>query len=603
VNGWNEQVAQIYHIYRNSFWQWRNSNKTDFFLPNEMCVFRNRFKRSLKLCKRDSDGRLNDKLVTSYEGKCFQKFWKHVRDCDGKSMQQITTELDGVSSESKISGHWAKLYGELFCDNQTDVHKESVQNYIKQNLKCYKYAVNKKVVFSAIEKLKRNKATGSEGLQAEHFQNAGECIIRPMSELISSMISHGFVPDVVMKVMIIPIVKKRGLDPKCSANYRPIAIASTFSKILELALLTKFNNHLKTTDNQFGYKRGVGTELAVYYVRQMAHYYLRHNTPVFLCYLDASKAFDKVNHYTLLHKLCKRNIPAVVVRFLLYWFRSQQFVVKWGQSISCSFPVLNSVRQGGILSAYFFAVYMDDLSIQLTDTQLGCRIGSQIFNHVFYADDVCLLTTSIAALRMLLQICEKYGEGHDLTFNPKKTMCQAFIDYKYGTTRPSIMFCGQNLVWKETVCYLGYEINCGNRDYDELQKRRRELYGRANLLKSRFAACGKSVKIYLFRTFFSSIYCSSLWTPLNKDTLDKVKVAYNDSFRLLMGYSRRCSASKMFAENNVNDFNAMRRVAAYSMLNRLALTENVILSAIVNSKVFTSSSTSKVWKSLLFKAM
>jgi len=82
--------------------------------------------------------------------------------------------------------------------------------------------------------------------------------------------------------------------------------------------------------------------------------------------------------------------------------------------------------------------------------------------------------------------------------------------------------------------------------------------------------------------------------------MDKVRIVYNDSFRALMGYSRRSSALQMFAEKNVRDFIAMRRVAAYSILTRLANTENTILSAIVNSKVLTGSSTSKAWNCLLF---
>ncbi|CAL8128115.1 unnamed protein product [Orchesella dallaii] len=357
---------------------------------------------------------------------------------------------------------------------------------------------------------------------------------------------------------------------------------------------------LGTTNNQFGYKKGVGTEMAVYALKQVAHHYVRNGTPVFLCYMDASKAFDNVNHFTLLGKLCDRGFPAIIIELLLFWFRNQKFVVRWGGGISRPFRVLNSVRQGGILSAYFFAAYMDELSEKLTSLKVGCQIGTIIFNHIIYADDICLMTTSIKALKVLISVCEQYAAAHDLTFNPKKTVCQYFGDYSYDDSRPLIKLCGKTLQWQDTVRYLGYDVSCRDRDHDEMLRRRREIYARANQLRSRFAMCSDSVKQYLFKTYFSSIYCCTLWTPVKKDYLEKIRVAYNDAFRMLFSHSRRCSASKMFADASMNDFNAMRRTSVYSLLTRLATSDNKILQALIQSKVFTCSSTSKIWKELLF---
>jgi len=219
-----------------------------------------------------------------------------------------------------------------------------------------------------------------------------------------------------------------------------------------------------------------------------------------------------------------------------------------------------------------------------------------------YADDLCLMTSSVQALRVLLGICEEYAKSHDLVFNPSKSMCQCFGAHGFFDVTPLIKLSGKILRWIDTVRYLGYDINCHNRDFEEMNRRRRELYARANLLRNRFFSCSVDVKIYLFKTFFSSIYCSSLWVPVKHAIMEKVKVAYNDAFRIIFGYSRRCSASAMFAENNMNDFCAMRRGAAYSLITRLANSDNKIISTIVNSNCFLHSSISKEWKCLLFKS-
>ncbi len=385
-----------------------------------------------------------------------------------------------------------------------------------------------------------------------------------------------------------------------SSNYRPIAIASVLSKILELVILKYTGNFLGTTDNQFGFKRGVGTEMAIYGVKQIAHHYMRNGTPVYACYMDASKAFDLVNHYTLLQKLCDRGVPSVIIRLLCFWFRNQTFQVRWGQTFSRHFSVLTSVRQGSVTSPYYFAVYLDNLSKQLTKSEVGCRIGGIVINHFCFADDVVLLTTSIAALKKMLKICENYAKEHDLTFNPTKTVCQVFCDYGFDQTMPLIKLCGKTLQWKETVRYLGFDINCHNRDEEELIRRKRELYARANLIRNRFSSCSLRVKKFLFRTFFSNIYCISVWVPVKKALFHHIKVAYNDACRMVFQRGRRNSASAMFCELEICDFNSVRRLSAFSLLRRIATSDNLIIKAIINSLAFTESSISKEWKRILF---
>ncbi|CAL8148803.1 unnamed protein product [Orchesella dallaii] len=89
------------------------------------------------VCKKNENMRIRDNLATSFEGKCFQKFWKHVKAADTPHTQTLSTELDGRTSESEISQYCAKIYelqyGGLFSSNQSERHAENVQCYIKLN--------------------------------------------------------------------------------------------------------------------------------------------------------------------------------------------------------------------------------------------------------------------------------------------------------------------------------------------------------------------------------------------------------------------------------------------------------------------------------------
>ena len=101
---------------------------------------------------------------------------------------------------------------------------------------------------------------------------------------------------------------------------------------------------------QFGFKP---TTLCTGVVKK---YYINKGSCVLGCFLDASKAFDMVDHTILFRKLVDRGLPLPVVRLLLCWYCSQQTKVRWGSCVSESFCVSNGVRQGSVLSPFQFAV-------------------------------------------------------------------------------------------------------------------------------------------------------------------------------------------------------------------------------------------------------
>ena len=90
------------------------------------------------------------------------------------------------------------------------------------------------------------------------------------------------------------------------------------------------------------------------------------------CLIDASKAFDLVDHCVLFKKLLERNMPKPLVRLLLRWYKTQHLCVRWMGKSSEYFQVSNGVRQGGVLSPILFTIYMDSLFESLSACGRGC---------------------------------------------------------------------------------------------------------------------------------------------------------------------------------------------------------------------------------------
>jgi len=188
--------------------------------------------------------------------------------------------------------------------------------------------------------------------------------------------------------------------------------ATIISKLFEDYILSCISPLLATADNQFGFKPKHGTDMCIFLLKRTVSYYVNKDTTVFSAFLDASKAFDRTNHNLLFAKLIKHNVPMCIVRLLLSWYRQQTMQVKWGTNYTSPFTVTNGVRQGGVLSPYLFAVYLDELSIQLGSARVGCTVGNMVVNHLMFADNICVFSPSIRGLQCLLNICGDYCSSH-----------------------------------------------------------------------------------------------------------------------------------------------------------------------------------------------
>ena len=82
-------------------------------------------------------------------------------------------------------------------------------------------------------------------------------------------------------------------------------------------------------------------------------------------YLDFSKAFDKVNHQLLLHKLRQRNVPVQLVAWIASFLCNRRQRVVLGMASSDWLPVASGVPQGSVLGPLLFNIYVDDIDDEL----------------------------------------------------------------------------------------------------------------------------------------------------------------------------------------------------------------------------------------------
>uniref|UniRef100_A0A0S7EYH5 LIN1 n=1 Tax=Poeciliopsis prolifica TaxID=188132 RepID=A0A0S7EYH5_9TELE len=235
-------------------------------------------------------------------------FWNDVRALN-RSAALLPNTIEGISGAHNIVDLWRQHYSALFNCVQNEPY--GLGNIAKNDV----VIITPSEIQQAIVNLCENKATGSDGIAAEHLKYASQQVSVLLAMCFSGFMTHGQLPDSLLSVTLVPVIKDKTNKVGSLDNYRPIALASVLSKVLEKILLGRLNQFISTTDNQFGFKAKLGTDFCIYGLKEAVRTYLRKNSSVLLGFIDASKAFDRVNHNKLFDKLKKE-----VFQILLYEF-------------------------------------------------------------------------------------------------------------------------------------------------------------------------------------------------------------------------------------------------------------------------------------------
>ena len=266
---------------------------------------------------------------------------------------------------------------------------------------------------------------------------------------------------------MLPIPKNARKSLNDSNNYRSIALSSVLNKVLDKILLCKYKNTFQTSDYQFGYKAHHSTQLCSFLVDEVISKFRSEGSAVYVCLLDASKAFDRLEYTKMFELLSQKNLCLLVLRLLITMYCHQKARGRWGSSISESFPMRNGVKQGGILSPVMFTTYLDVLLRRLSVGHYGCHIGSVFCGAFAYADDITLLSPTLHGLSNMLGICGDFATEYQLLFNASKSRLLVFSDDHRVEMAP-LKFMDGNIPVVDSERHLGLVLG---RDADDARVR------------------------------------------------------------------------------------------------------------------------------------
>ena len=422
---WTPELSRCKNILSFHFQQW---SATDF-LKDQNCIAYNRYQMARKNFRNAVKSAQNKKLYKQYitlerlKNVNPQKFWnkfRHIKKDTNSRLFTINRKQDKESITSEFANHFEKLLSTPRVTGIINRPIRTIPPITKQNT----VTITDEDVITAISQLKSNKSRDSFSITAEHLKHSScEELMSWLTEFYNFILNHGNVPESMSTSLIIPLVKsyKKSLDNP--NNYRGISIIPIFTKILEYLILIISPDIKKSHSSQFGFKSNSSTLHAEFVISETIKYYNDNNSPVYLCSLDAEKAFDSCNWSVLFEKLYfEKQIPLNIVNVISSLYNSGSATVSYLGCKSNQFFLKQGVRQGSILSPYLYNIYTENLLDNITENSVnGTSIYGNFTGIVTYADDILLLSTTLSGLQKLIDTCISYGNNNYIKHNPDKT--------------------------------------------------------------------------------------------------------------------------------------------------------------------------------------
>ena len=180
---------------------------------------------------------------------------------------------------------------------------------------------------------------------------------------------------------MVPVLRNVG-ERSTAKNYRPVSLLSVVSKVSEKLLNNRIVDHLENcdlfSDFQYSFRPSRSTaDLLTVVSDRIARAFNRSGATRAVA-LDIVKAFDRVWHAGLLHKLKSYGVSGQIFALISSFLSNRWLRVVLDGKSSQLYPVNAGVPQGSIFSRTVFLLYINDLPDDV------------ICNIAIYADDTTL---------------------------------------------------------------------------------------------------------------------------------------------------------------------------------------------------------------------
>jgi hypothetical protein len=327
-----------------------------------------------------------------------QHYLKKVESADQKSLFKIVDTLLNKAASGSLPSHdspndLADRFGQFFSEKiskiRDDLTKLQIPGTVSpsdsqtppsilSNFEPVTEDEVRKIIMS-----NKTKSCSQDPIPTSLLKECVSSLLPVITKIVNLSMAEGVMPAELKKALILPLLKKPGLDTEVLKHFRPVSNLTYISKVIERVVAQRLTKYLFANNLQehlqSSYKKFHSTETALLKVQNDILQAIDGKKCILLVLLDLSAAFDTIDHKTLLSRLQKRlGINGTVLKWFESYLsdRSQSVLIEGVESELLN--LLFGVPQGSVLGPILFILYTAPLGDLLR--QFG-------ISYHFYADD------------------------------------------------------------------------------------------------------------------------------------------------------------------------------------------------------------------------
>jgi len=344
----------------------------------------NEVNKLIKNAKQSYYNKLGEKLCDPQIGA--KSFWNAFKRISNRTRQPNIPPI--IVNDNHISNFKAKanIFNDYFADQCKILNNDSTLPEIAYKTTAstdhVDIPINK--IINIINKMNPKKGGGHDGISISMLQLCVSEVALPLQIIFQKCILTGKFPDHWKYANVQPVHKKS--NRQIISNYRPISLLPICSKVLEKIVFdhvySYLNNNKLLSKNQSGFRPGDSTIYQLISITTNIYESFEKYDETRAVFLDISKAFDKVWHKGIIHKLKCNGVSGNLLNFFENYLQNRKQRVVLNGIESNWENVSAGVPQGSVLGPLLFIIYINDLTDNISSDMRLFADDSSLFTRV-----------------------------------------------------------------------------------------------------------------------------------------------------------------------------------------------------------------------------